>query len=118
MGEYSVTEAMVEWLKSLGYDARTRRPADAGGELVTVERTGGPVEDMVDHPSIAVQAWAPTEERAEEMANAIRRSALCGPRPMGVHSLAVDSGPYYFPDESTRLQRYQVVFDATSQLSI
>ena len=113
MSNYSITEQVVVWLASLGYAASTY-PPDGSTEVVTVERTGGGSSDLVDHPTIAVQAWAATEPRAEEMANAIRLAALKGPLPYGVASMRVNSGPYPFWDEDTRLPRYQVVFDCTA----
>ncbi|MBQ9020852.1 MAG: hypothetical protein IJ113_02395 [Eggerthellaceae bacterium] len=85
-------------------------------EFVTIERTGGAVADMVDHPTIAVQTWAPTDARAEEMANAIRLELLSSSKPFGVHHVTVNSGPYPFWDEETRCPRYQLVLDITSQL--
>ena len=115
MGTYSITEAFVSWLASLGYAASTYPPNDKT-EFVTVERTGGGTGDLVDHPTIAVQTWAPTETRAEEMANAIRYAALTGARPNGVASINVNSGPYRFYDEDTRLPRYQTVLDCTARI--
>lgn len=109
---YSVTEAFIEWLGGLGFHASTFPPAD-GAEFVTVERTGGGVDSMADHPVMAVQAWAATEERAEAMASVIRGAALVGPWPYGVTALRVNSGPYRWYDEATRLPRYQVLFDTT-----
>lgn len=113
---YSVIKEFVTWLNSLGYSASTY-PPKSGTEFVTVERTSGYVENMVDHPSIAIQAWAATEVRAAEMADEIRLAALTRPLPVGVHHITVEAGPYAFWDESTRLPRYQVVFDVTSQLT-
>lgn len=113
---YSITEELVKWLDSLGYEASTY-PPKTGDEFVTVERTGGGVVDMVDHPIMAVQTWAKAETRAEEMANEIRLAALAGALPYGVHRMAVNAGPYPFWDESTGLPRYQVVFDVTCQLT-
>lgn len=112
---YSITEQFVVWLSSLGYTASTYPPA-AGSEFVTIERTGGNVADLVDHPMIAVQTWAATEPRAEEMANAIRNAALLSTRPFGVTRIDVNAGPYPYWDESTRMPRYQIVFDVTCQL--
>lgn len=112
---YSITEQFVAWLGGHGYAASTY-PPKTGDEFVTVERTGGAVVDMVDHPMVAVQAWASTAPRAEEMANEIRYLALASDLPAGVHRIEVNSGPYAFWDESTRLPRYQVVFDVTCQL--
>lgn len=112
---YSITEEFVKWLHGLNYAASTYPPKN-GAEFVTVERTGGNVSDMVDHPTMAIQTWAATEPRAEEMANAIRNAALTGTRPDGVHGIAVNAGPYPFWDEDTRCPRYQLVLDVTCQL--
>jgi len=112
---YSITEEFIRWLNALDFRASTY-PPKSGNEFVTVERTGGNVVDMVDHPVIAVQTWAATETRAEEMANTIRNTALLSTRPVGVNRIEVNSGPYPFWDESTRLPRYQIVFDVTCQL--
>ena len=106
---YSVTEELVKWLAGHGYRASTQPPADAG-EFVTVERTGGAPADMVDYPELAVQTWAATEARAEEMSLAIRDELLLGDLPHGFHSVAVDSGPYPFWDESTRMPRFQAAY--------
>jgi hypothetical protein len=119
MAVYSVTEAIVAWLADAGYEAHALPPAeapDSPDEFVTVERTGGYVENMVDHPVVAIQAWARTEARAEEMSNEIRNLALLSERPRGVHRIDVDSGPYPFYDEGTRCPRYQLVLDVTCQL--
>lgn len=111
---YSVTQAFVEWLADLGYAASTY-PPKTGSEFVTVERTGGFVEDLIDHPTMAIQTWAATEPRAEEMANEIRFSAISS-RPQGVARISFD-GLYPFYDESTRLPRYQLVLDCVAQLT-
>lgn len=116
---YSVTEAFVTWLSALGYAASTRPPKDAPEsptEFVTVERTSGGVEDLVDHPTMTIQCWAQTETRAEEMGNAIRETMLTSAPPIGVHSIRVNSGPYKHYDESTRCPRYQLYIEVTSQL--
>ena len=114
---YSVTEAFVSHLLALGHDAYANVPADPPAEFVTVERTGGAVTDLVDHPSIAIQCWAATDEAAERLANAVRAQIVTGTRPSGVTRVAVDSGPYRFYDEYTRCPRYQMALDATCQLT-
>ena len=119
MAVYSVTEAIVAWLAGAGYEAHALPPAeapDSPDEFVTVERTGGGVEDMVDHPTVAIQAWAPTNARAERMANEVRNLALTGERPRGVHHMGVNSGPYPFFDDETRCPRWQLLLDVTCQL--
>jgi len=111
---YSVEQSFVTWLNAKGYAASTYPPA-TGSEFVTVERTGGAVQDLIDHPTVAIQTWAQTAPRAEEMALAIRK-ALFYSRPDGVANIAVD-GLYPFWDESTRLPRYQIVLNCTAQLT-
>lgn len=117
---YSVTEQFVAWITSLGFRASTQVPRGAPkspSEFVTVSRVGGGVANLVDHPRIAIQAWAQTEARAEEMANQIRLAALTQSRPQGVHSIRPNAGPYPFWDESTRMPRYQLVLDVACQLT-
>lgn len=111
---YSVTEAFVSWLSSKGYTASTYPPKE-GTEFVTVERTGGAASDMVDHPMMVIQTWAQSEPRAEEMANAIRNAALTS-RPDGVAAIRINSGPYPYWDESTRLPRYQLYVECAAQI--
>lgn len=113
---YSVTEAFINWLIARGYNAYSYPPA-TGTEFVTVERTGGGVVDMVDRPSMAIQTWAQTEERAEAMIIDIKVALLTRTLPIGVHSVSINSGGYRFYDEDTRLPRFQLYLDAVSQLT-
>lgn len=113
---YSVVSAFIQWLNSLGFDAHSYPPADSQ-EFVTVERTGGGVVDMVDRPALAIQTWAQTETRAEDMANAIRLALLTDELPEGVHSVSINTGAYRFYDEETRLPRFQLYVDVVSQLT-
>ena len=115
---YSIEEAMRDWLVDMGYEAYVRVPHDRPSRFVTVERTGGGVENMVDYPMMAVQTWAQTQAEAEEDASAIRMVALVGELPRGVHSMRVNAGPYKFYDEESMQPRYQVVFDVACQLVI
>lgn len=115
---YSIEEAVRDWLVDMGYDAYVRVPATRPSQFVTVERTGGGVENMVDYPIIAIQTWAQTQAEAEEAASAIRMVALVGELPVGVHSMRPNAGPYKFYDEDSMQPRYQVVFDVACQLVI
>ena len=114
---YSVTEAFVSHLLALGHEAYANVPANPPAEFVTVERTGGSVIDLVDHPSLAIQCWAATDEAAERLANVVRAQIVCGARPFGVTRIDVNSGPYRFYDEATRCPRYQLTLDVTCCLS-
>ncbi len=121
MAVFSATEAIVAWLRAMGYEASSLVPSDAPdapAEFVTVERQGGGVADMVDHPSMTLQAWAPTDERAEALANGLRSVVLLEAPPRGIARVSVESGPYRFYDEMTRCPRYQLTLDVTSQISI
>lgn len=113
---YSIEEAVRNWLVDMGYAAYVRVPKDRPQRFVTVERTGGGVENMVDYPLVAVQTWAQTQAEAEEDASAIRMVALVGNLPEGVHSMRVNSGPYKFYDEESMQPRYQVLFNVACQL--
>lgn len=113
---YSVTEAFVSWLTDAGYSASTYPHKDSTGCFVTVERTGGGTADMIDHPMIAVQTWAPTEAEAEAMATAIRNALMLSSRPSGITRIDVNSGPYPFWDDYTGCPRYQTVYECTSTL--
>ena len=114
---YSVTQAVIEWLTALGYSAHSYPTKTLVPPFVKVERTGGYVEDLVEHPTIAVQTWAETEANAEQAAIEIRNAAVTGALPNGVNHMAVNAGPYPFWDEETRFPKYQIVFDAVCQLT-
>lgn len=118
MSAFSVTEAFVSWLSSLGWRASTRVPEGASGTFVTVGRTGGAPRDMVDYPTMAVQVWSPTEAGADEAANDLRAQLLTEEPPPGIHSVRVNSGPYPFFDEETRMPRYQMALDVVSMLGV
>lgn len=118
MGAFSVTEAMVAWLASMGYDASMDVPGAMPDEFVTVERTGGGASSMVDHPVMAVQCWALAGERAEAMANEARLRLLTETPPPGVHSVRANAGPYKFNDPDTRRPRWQFVLDVACQLAV
>lgn len=115
---FSVTEAMVSWLASMGYPASTRPTADAPDEFVTVERTGGGVASMVDRTTMAVQCWGATEDAAEALAGEVRMRLLTEQPPPGIRSVRASAGPYPFFDPNTRRPRYQLVLDVACQLTI
>lgn len=118
MAAFSITEAMVGWIASLGIRAATHPPVEAPDVFATVERTGGGVDSLVDHASVAVQVWAASETDAEEAANTLRLAFLTQAPPAGIHSVRVDSGPYPFWDEGTKMPRYQLALDVACQLEI
>ena len=114
---YSVLAEFTEWLGEQWYVASSIVSESVPDSFVTIERTGGYVEDMLDHPTIAVQCWAQTDSEAHDMAIGLRNLLLTDQRPYGVGRIAIDSGPYRFYDEYTRCPRYQMALDATCQLT-
>ena len=114
---YSATEKLIDWLTTKGYSAYTY-PPKSGAEFVTVERTGGSVTDKVDHPTFAIQAWAQSIERAEEMCIDIRDALIVGDVPDGFSTRVDAESMYPWYDESTRLPRYQLVINCTTPIQI
>lgn len=113
---YSATEQLIRWLTAKGYSAYSYPPKTGTG-FITVERTGGSVADMVDHPTMAIQAWAATEADAEAACLAIREMLVSGDTPKGFYRVEAESMyPWY--DEETRCPRYQLVINATTQLTM
>lgn len=113
---YSATEELIKWLTAKGYDAYSYPPKTGSG-FFTVERTGGAVVDLVDHPTFAIQAWADSIDEAETMAIEVRNMLLVGDVPAGFYKITQTS-LYQWYDEETRLPRYQLVIDCTTQLTI
>lgn len=121
---FNALEAFIAFVTALGYDAFSRPPGDTPdnpdpipAEYVTIERTGGYVDDMVDHPTFAVQCWAQTETRANAMAIELRNSILMdGAGDFGILGATIDAGPYAFFDEYTRSPRYQLVVSCACHL--
>lgn len=113
---YSATEALIVRIAQEGYTTSTQPPRGVA-EFVTVERTSATVTDLVDHPTYAVQTWAATEARAEEMALDIREALLLEERPEGFYSISAENGPYPWWDEDTRMPRYQTVYACVTQLT-
>ena len=118
MQPFSVTAAMVAWLRGMGYEASLDVPVPMPAEFVTVERTGGGARDLVDHPLVAVQCWAATADAAEAYAYMVRLRVTTERPPAGIHAIHVNSGPYKFNDPETRRPRWQLALDVTCQLAI
>lgn len=113
---YSIEAAVIGWLQTNGYSAAQLMQDGRTGVFVTVERTGGGVENFVDYPELAVQVWADTPAQAEAAAQDIRLLFLIGAPPAGVHSFSVNSGAYPFFDPDTDRPRYQLTIGAACQL--
>ena len=80
--------------------------------LVTVERTGGPCDALVDEASLAVQCWGPTRAAAAELAASARRALPSMEEADGVASCECDSMAW-FPGEAGE-PRYQLAVHVTA----
>lgn len=115
---FSIEEALVGWLPdALGVPSYTEVPDPRPEEFSTVERTGGTATVGIDSPTVAVQLWAGSKARAEELALDCRdmlleRAAGLIPQVRGV---SITGGPYPFPDEDSRTHRYQISVALTTE---
>lgn len=67
----NVEAAVISYLASRGFTCSADAPADAVGEFVTVDRTGGTHDDYVDRATVTLDCVAPTRYGASELALAV-----------------------------------------------
>ena len=86
-------------------------PEDRPGRFITVERTGGARDRLIDHPTFAVQVWAESRATAATLADLvadrIRDGFILQPEVAAVDVTTA----YNWPDESGQ-DRYQLVVTA------
>lgn len=116
MGYYSIEASVVAWVQSLGYACGQLMQRDRRGMFVTIERVGGGVSEFNQSASIAMQVWAESNAEAEAVSGAIVLRMLTEQPPAGIHSVEVDTGPYFYADLETDRPRYQTVLDVYAQL--
>ena len=114
--EYSVERATIQWLRALGHDARFWVPRDRPDGLVTVQRTGGAVENLVDHPQVTLTFWGDSAEEESDRAVAVRKALLTTRPPAGVRKVPSVTGPVWYPDPETRLPCYELVFECSARI--
>lgn len=105
----NIEAVIIEYMNKCGLEAYADVPNPRPAEFITVERTGGPSDNVrIDRPTIAVQAWSNSRYNASEL---IMKADAC------MRSLVSDSrvakckrnSMYNYPDESQA--RYQAVYD-------
>lgn len=103
-----IEAALVAWLAAnTGHHVSTDVPNPRPETLVSVERTGGGVTDLVmDNPTVAIQCWAPTRAQAAEMACGIRDMLPSFRYEAGIRRVEVNSIANFPAVDSPR---YQVV---------
>lgn len=113
----NIERTLIEWGEShLPYPVCLGVQPDSEEEFVTVERVGGgdDAHGAIDRPTVAVQCWAATRERAAEMAYEVdaRMQGLCSDVG-GVTDVSRNS--FYLFDGPDGDPRYQMVYDMTTQ---
>lgn len=106
---FDVEQALVEWLPgAVGVPCFADVPDPRPDSFLTVERTGGSSSLGVDRPGVAVQAWAPTRERASRLALTARDALVLRSAEIPeICRCSVDS-VYNFPDPDSGSARYQL----------
>lgn len=90
-------------------------PRDRPDSFVTVERTGGALNELVrDSALLAVQAWAATPKAARELAYQCRDALTCAVERDSVFSVSVTS-LYNDADTDSGSPRYQLVCTVENQ---
>lgn len=126
MNPYDATTTFMRAIASAsGFTVSATLPEDAthpgSGEYVTVERTGGGVEHGVDRGTFAVQTWAPTENRACQMAGEIADACdtIMSADPLSnsdyMHICRLDVSNAYSFASGDGWRRWQTVIDAVIQ---
>lgn len=85
----------------------------AGGQLVTIERTGGRADHLIDYGVYAVQAWADTHADAYQLASDVRDTLIAAPAHLADLASTQVTGMYNFPDHDSRQARYQLTVTAS-----
>lgn len=91
-----------------------RRPESAPGELVTLSREGGPrLNRLLDKPGIGIYCWAPTEQRAFEIADDVADVMERLPFDGGYSRVEMES-MRSDPDPDTRSPRWYLSYTLTT----
>lgn len=95
-------------------EVRVRVPDSRPERLVTVTREGGSRRNaLLDGPGIGIYCWAPTEQEAWELADAVADEMAALPFSAGYAS-AVQEAMYSDPDPDTRSPRWYLSYTVTT----
>ena len=110
-----IEELIIAYLKEseipgVGTHVYAETPKDEPDEYIIVEKTGGPKEDGITHPTIAVQSLsAESLLRAAEINEAVKELMEDIPDYENVYGCVLNTD-YNYTDTETRMYRYQAVF--------
>lgn len=102
---------LIQFLKA-GLDAPVSAsvPKTRPARFVTVERTGGALDQFRDLPQFAIQAWGTSTADAAALADEVRKVLVRVSELVDVARVTVGS-TYNYPDPDSGQARYQTVCD-------
>lgn len=107
----NIESRIIKYLKDAGFEAYANVPAKRPESFVTVERTGGGFDNVIiDHPTIAIQAWGKKRLDASELAYAVRETLQEMVKESGICKVSINT-IYNYPDPESGAARYQLVVD-------
>lgn len=115
---FNVEAELIKWLPGqVGVPAYAQVPDPRDEMFLTVERTGGVMTTPgIDNPVVAVTCWAGSAYDASELVLKVRDAMLYRAVEIPqVRHVDVGSGPYPSPDQGSRQQAYQVVFNMVTE---
>ena len=106
-----IEATLIGYLRNeLGVHVSASVPRDRPQRFVTVERTGGALDQFRDLPMFAVQAWGVSAADAASLADDVRK-ALPGLIEVDEVARVNVGSTYNFPDPDSGQARYQTVCD-------
>lgn len=90
-------------------------PPNRPDEFVTVNATGGAVEDGVMRPNVALQAWSTTTARASALAYVADAAIRSLPATSRAITSVEGSVPYSWPSDDG-VPRYQVYYNLVAHI--
>lgn len=81
--------------------------------FILVDHTGGSRRDNIRHATIAIQTYAPTAQKAAELAEEVLAAMDALPGRDTITAADLNAGPYSFPITATKQPRYQAVYEIT-----
>lgn len=115
----NIETLLVQWLSRQSelenISVSTDTPAEHPERFITVERTGGnaTVHGLIDHPTVAIQCWAPTRTQAGDLASLLASVLARAPEVPQVKQCSINSMANFPLDGSH--PRYQLTVDLTVQ---
>lgn len=96
--------------KKLDVDVFFEEPLNKEDEYVTIEKTGGYIENYINHATIVVQSYAKSLYQAALLNEKVKKAMFDIVEIDDISSVKLNSD-YNFTDQSKKKYRYQSVFE-------